>query len=85
MAGEAAASGLRFFLDCGLGSVVVPGALRAAGWLLETMDERYGEQHDVEFGLGRYVIGIVRYRLPQVFGPAAKSAQVSGNAAYERI
>jgi hypothetical protein len=42
MAGEAAASGLRFFLDRGLGSVVVPGALRAAGWLLETMDERYG-------------------------------------------
>jgi hypothetical protein len=42
VAGEAAASGLRFFLDRGLGSVVVPGALRAAGWLLETMDERYG-------------------------------------------
>ena len=42
MAGEAAASGLRSFLDRGLGSVVVPGALRAAGWTLETMDERYG-------------------------------------------
>ena len=42
MAGEAAASGLRFFLDRGLGAVVVPGALRAAGWTLETMDERYG-------------------------------------------
>ena len=42
MAGEAAASGLRFFLDRGLGSVVVPRALRAAGWTLETMDERYG-------------------------------------------
>jgi PIN like domain len=42
VAGEAAASGLRFFLDRGLGSVVVPRALRAAGWTLETMDERYG-------------------------------------------
>jgi hypothetical protein len=42
MAGEATASGLRFFLDRGLGSVVVPRALRAAGWTLETMDERYG-------------------------------------------
>ena len=42
MAGDAATSGLRFFLDRGLGSVVVPKALRAAGWLLETMDERYG-------------------------------------------
>jgi PIN like domain len=42
MAGDAATSGLRFFLDRGLGSVVVPRALRAAGWALETMDERYG-------------------------------------------
>lgn len=42
MAGEAAASGLRFFLDRGLGAFVVPRALRAAGWALETMDERYG-------------------------------------------
>jgi hypothetical protein len=42
MAGEAAESGLRFFLDRGLGAYVVPGALRAAGWMLETMDERYG-------------------------------------------
>jgi PIN like domain len=42
MAGEAAASGLRFFLDRGLGAIVVPSALRAAGWTLETMDERYG-------------------------------------------
>ena len=42
MAGEAAASGLRFFLDRGLGAFVVPRALRAAGWTLETMDERYG-------------------------------------------
>ena len=42
MAGEAAASGLRFFLDRGLGSRIVPGALRQAGWTLETMDERYG-------------------------------------------
>lgn len=43
MAGEAAASGLRFFLDRGLGARIVPGALRQAGWTLETMDERYGK------------------------------------------
>jgi len=42
MAGEAAESGLRFFLDRGLGAYVVPRALRVAGWMLETMDERYG-------------------------------------------
>jgi hypothetical protein len=41
--GEAAASGLRFFLDRGLGSRIVPEALRGAGWSLETMDERYGK------------------------------------------
>lgn len=33
---------LRFFLDRSLGSQVVPHALRAAGWHIETMDERYG-------------------------------------------
>lgn len=43
MAGEAEASGLRFFLDRGLGSRIVPQALRDAGWVLETMDERYGK------------------------------------------
>jgi len=43
VAGEAAASGLRFFLDRGLGSRFVPEALRRAGWTLETMDERYGK------------------------------------------
>jgi hypothetical protein len=43
--GEAAASGLRFFLDRGLGALVVPRALRTAGWTLETMDERYGAGH----------------------------------------
>ena len=42
MTGEATASGLRFFLDRGLGAYVVPRALRAAGWTVETMDERYG-------------------------------------------
>ncbi len=42
MAGDAEASGLRFFLDRGLGAIVVPRALRATGWTLETMDERYG-------------------------------------------
>lgn len=35
---------LRFFLDRGLGSVVVPDALRARGWQLTTMDERYGTE-----------------------------------------
>lgn len=35
-------SALRFFLDRGLGSRIVPEALRGAGWELETMDERYG-------------------------------------------
>ena len=45
MTGEAAASGLRFFLDRGLGSRIVPEALRHAGWTLETMDERYGKAH----------------------------------------
>ena len=42
MAGEAEASGLRFFLDRGLGAFVVPRAPGAAGWTVETMDERYG-------------------------------------------
>jgi hypothetical protein len=41
--GEAAASGLRFFLDRGLGARIVPQALRQAGWTLQTMDERYGK------------------------------------------
>lgn len=43
MAGEAAASGLRFFLDRGLGARIVPQALRRVGWTLEIMDERYGK------------------------------------------
>lgn len=38
-------SDLWFFLDRGLGSVVVPGALRVRGWQLMTMDERYGPEH----------------------------------------
>jgi uncharacterized hydantoinase/oxoprolinase family protein len=42
VAGEAAESGLRFFLYRGLGAYVVPRALRSAGWMLATMDERYG-------------------------------------------
>lgn len=33
---------LRFFVDRSLGAHVVPDALRNAGWVLETMDERYG-------------------------------------------
>ena len=32
----------RFFTDRSLGSQIVPQALRAAGWQIETMDERYG-------------------------------------------
>lgn len=35
-------SALTFFVDRSLGSHTVPTALRTAGWLLETMDERYG-------------------------------------------
>lgn len=41
---EAAEEHLRFFVDRGIGSRVVPGALRDAGWALVTMDERYGTQ-----------------------------------------
>jgi hypothetical protein len=33
---------LSFFLDRGLGSKIIPQMLRDAGWLLVTMDERYG-------------------------------------------
>ena len=32
----------RFFMDRGLGSLLVPDGLRAAGWQVVTMDERYG-------------------------------------------
>ncbi|MFI7104776.1 hypothetical protein ACIBK9_00555 [Nonomuraea sp. NPDC050227] len=42
MTDDARASGFTFFLDRGLGSRIVPQALREAGWVLETMDERYG-------------------------------------------
>ncbi len=41
-ASGAAEPPLQFFLDRGLGSVIVPTGLRSAGWILETMDERYG-------------------------------------------
>lgn len=41
---EAAEEHLRFFVDRGIGSRVVPGALRDAGWALVTIDERYGTQ-----------------------------------------
>ena len=34
----------RFFMDRGLGSHIVSAGLRAAGWLVVTMDERYGPQ-----------------------------------------
>jgi PIN like domain len=34
-----------FFLDRGLGSRILPTALRNAGWQLTTMDERYGKHH----------------------------------------
>ncbi|MFC4056639.1 hypothetical protein ACFOY4_43725 [Actinomadura syzygii] len=34
---------LCFFTDRGLGSRLLPNALREAGWVLETMDERYGK------------------------------------------
>jgi hypothetical protein len=32
----------RFFIDRGVGSRIVPEGLRAAGWIVVTMDERYG-------------------------------------------
>ncbi|GAB3614462.1 hypothetical protein GCM10027415_28020 [Humibacter ginsengisoli] len=35
-------SDLRFFIDRGVGSRIVPEGLRAAGWIVLTMDERYG-------------------------------------------
>jgi hypothetical protein len=35
-------AGLAFFLDRGMGSKLVPGGLRALGWTITTMDERYG-------------------------------------------
>ncbi|HEX6470844.1 MAG TPA: hypothetical protein VF069_17215 [Streptosporangiaceae bacterium] len=38
MAGEARSAGLRFFLDRGLGSKILPEALRRAGWRLENGD-----------------------------------------------
>lgn len=43
------ASGPQFFLDRGLGSVIVPSGLRDRGWHVTTMDERYGpaESQDV--------------------------------------
>ena len=39
---DVAMPALRFFTDRSLGSHIVPDALRMAGWMLETMDERYG-------------------------------------------
>lgn len=33
---------LAFFLDRGMGSKLVPSGLRALGWTVTTMDERYG-------------------------------------------
>lgn len=42
MTDDARDSGFTFVLDRGLGSRIVPQALREAGWVLETMDERYG-------------------------------------------
>jgi hypothetical protein len=40
----AAEPALTFFADRSLGSLIVPNALRAAGWTVETMDERYGPE-----------------------------------------
>lgn len=55
MAGEARESGLTFFLDRGLGSRIVPNALRAAGWVLETMDERYGKDESQQIEDVRWI------------------------------
>ena len=35
-------TGARFFVDRGVGSRIVPDGLRAIGWHVVTMDERYG-------------------------------------------
>ncbi|MCX6466329.1 MAG: hypothetical protein NTW05_22470 [Pseudonocardiales bacterium] len=40
----------RFFLDRGLGSQIVPTTLRARGWSLTTMDERYGTDRSQAVG-----------------------------------
>lgn len=55
MTGEAAASGLRFFLDRGLGARIVPQALREAGWTLQTMDERYGKTQSQKISDTRWI------------------------------
>ncbi|MDR1189899.1 MAG: hypothetical protein LBK95_21000 [Bifidobacteriaceae bacterium] len=34
----------RFFIDRNMGFRIVPGGLRKRGWLLTTMDERYGKE-----------------------------------------
>jgi hypothetical protein len=36
-------SDLRFFMDRGMGSHLVAGGLREAGWHVVTMDDRYGK------------------------------------------
>lgn len=36
--------GFAFFIDRGVGSRIVPDGLRARGWVVTTMDERYGTQ-----------------------------------------
>lgn len=38
----------RFFLDRNLGSRIIPDGLREHGWLLTTMDERYGFERSQE-------------------------------------
>lgn len=38
----------RFFLDRNLGSRIIPDGLREQGWLLTTMDERYGFERSQE-------------------------------------
>jgi len=52
---QAAEPSLRFFLDRGLGAFIVPTALRAAGWVLETMDERYGKQESQNISDVRWI------------------------------
>ena len=46
---------LWFFLNRVLGSVVVPGALRARGWQLTSMYERYGPERSQCVGTGEWI------------------------------
>ncbi len=50
----------RFFLDRGLGSRIVPNGLRAAGWSVTTMDERYGFERSQAISDAEWIIDATR-------------------------